>query len=91
MTKFFSKVKKHCFSPFLAHFAYFWDNIVTHNFIYVSSTMPKFKKTNDTNPIKRPDRLKDRRTDSPYFIGPFWLAQGVQNKSIKKNARKKPV
>ena len=35
-----------------------------HNFIWISSTMPKFrKKTNDIIPRKHPDRWKEGRKD----------------------------
>ena len=38
------------------------------------------EKTNDTIPRKR----LDRRTDRPYFIGPFRLPPGVQKADISK-------
>ena len=52
MTKFFNKFKNPVFGPFLVPFPNFWSkNIfstklssVTHKFIWVSNTMPKFGK-----------------------------------------------
>ena len=52
MTKFFNKFKKPCFWPIFGPFPYFdskkkfsgKSSSVTHNFIWVSSTMPKFRK-----------------------------------------------
>ena len=51
MTKCSNKFKKPCFGPFSVHFPNFWgkfsspENLaVTHNFIWVSSTMPKLPK-----------------------------------------------
>ena len=41
---------------------------VTQNFVKVSSTMPKFRESNDLTPRKHPDSLQDERTDSHYFI-----------------------
>ena len=83
--KFFNKFKK----PFLTHSLNFWgknnfsgkSGFVTHN-LKVSSTMPKFRKTNDAIPRKCPDRRTEgrteRRTDRPYFIGLFWLPLEIQ-------------
>ena len=36
------------------------------------------EKTNDTILRKHLDWRKDGRTDTPYFIGPFWITPGVQ-------------
>ena len=36
------------------------------------------EKVNDTIQTKRLDRWKIRRTDRPYFIGPFQLLPGVE-------------
>ena len=52
MTKFFNKFKNHVFGPFFVHFLNLGgrknfsakSSSVTHNFIWVSSTMPKFIK-----------------------------------------------
>ena len=55
-----------------------------HNFKWVSRTMSKFRK-NDTIPQKHLDRQKDgwkdRMMDRPYFIGPFQLLPGIQQRS----------
>ena len=87
---FFNKSKKTVFGPFLVHFPYLGgkknfsgkSGSATHNFIWVSSTMSKFRKANDEIPRKRPDRRNDRRTsgrtDEPYFPGPFQLPPGGQ-------------
>ena len=87
MTKFFNKFKK--------TLAYFWsifpilgakkivleNPTVTHNVIWVSSTIPKFGKKLmilfDTISRKHPDRQKTRRNDRPYFIRPFWVPPEV--------------
>ena len=63
MTKFFW--------PIFGPFSNFWgknnfsgkSGSVTQNFIWVSSTMPKFRKTNDLIPRKRPDRRMEGRTE----------------------------
>ena len=62
--------RKPVFGPFLSHFPIFGakrffsgkPGSVMHNFTWVSSTMPKFRKTNDTILRKRLDRRKDRQT-----------------------------
>ena len=67
MTKFSNKFKKLCFWPILGPFSQFFgekkfprkSGSVTRNFIWVSSTMPKFRKVNDTIQRKRPDKRKD--------------------------------
>ena len=55
---------------------------ITHSLIWFSSTIPKFRKVNDTIRRKRPDRRmegrKDGRTDRPYFIGPLRLPPRVR-------------
>ena len=64
------KQRKTCFDPFLAHFPNFDGKksicrkfvSVMHNFIWVSSTMPKFRKYNAIS-RKPPDRQMDRRMD----------------------------
>ena len=58
MTKFFNKFKKLSFGPFLVIFPILCGS-VTQNFVWISSTMTKLKKTNDTISRKRPDRRKD--------------------------------
>ena len=85
MTKFSNKLKKPCFWPILGLFSQFWGKknfflrklgSVTHNFIWVSSTMPNFRKNVWYNYKKMPgqkDWWKDGRTSRPYFIGPFRL------------------
>ena len=79
-------------NPFMAHFPNFGDkkfcsgksSSVMHNFIWVSSIMPKFRK----NMIQFQenawtDGRTDGRTDRPYFIGPFWLMPVVQKCKIQ--------
>ena len=56
---------------------------VIHNFIWVSSTMPKKKLKMQFQENAWTDRMMDRRTDWPYFIGTFQLPQGVQCKKNK--------
>ena len=70
ITIYFNKFKKLCFGPFLVHLPNFGgqkhfsrkSGSVTHNFIWVSSTMPKFfkKRWYNSNKISR---KKDRRKD----------------------------
>ena len=93
MTKSSNKFRKPCFWPFLDPFFQFWgqknfsrkSGFATHNFIWVSSPMPKFRKINDTIPRKCPDRRKDGRTDRPYFIGPFCPKPEIQKLQIMFN------
>ena len=68
--------KKHIFGcAFLVHFPNFQgkkffsekSGSVTHNFIWVSSTMPNLEKTNNAIPRKRPDRRKDGRTKTLFY------------------------
>ena len=78
---------------FLAHFAPFFSILgqkkiflrkfssITDNFIWISSTMPNFRKNFWCNSKKIPgqkDGWKDGRTDRPCFIRPFRLPPGVQ-------------
>ena len=69
MTKFPNKLKKPCFWPILDPFSQFWgkkkfflkkSNSVTQKFIWISSTMPNFRK-NDTIQRKYLDRRMDGR------------------------------
>ena len=91
MSKFLKKFKKPCFWPIFGLFSQFWGqkkftgklDDVTHNFIWVSSTMRKYRK-NDKILRKRTEGQKDGRTDRLYFIRPFRLPPGVQK------SRKKP-
>ena len=61
--------KNPVFGPFLVHFYKFWgkkffsgkSSSVTHNFIWVSSTMPKFRKNERYNSKKTPGQ-KDGQT-----------------------------
>ena len=67
MTRFSNKFKKPCFSPVLGPFSPFLgkkdfpgkSSSVMHNFIWVSSTMPKFRKSWWYNSKKTPGRQKD--------------------------------
>ena len=75
MTNFFNKLKITCFGAifggpfyqFLVIFFFFFffllrkSGSVTHNFMWVFSTMQKHEKTRDKR--KRPGRWKDRRND----------------------------
>ena len=93
MTKSSNKFRKPCFWPFLDPFFQFWgqknfsrkSGFATHNFIWVSSPMPKLRQINDTIPRKCPDRQKDGRTDRPYFIGPFRPKPEIQKLQIMFN------
>ena len=82
------------FSQLLRQKKVFLENpAVTHNFIWVSSIMPKFWKKlmiqfqENTQTDRRMDGRTDRRMhgrtdgrmDRPYSIGPFWLTLGAQN------------
>ena len=72
MTKFFNIFKIPLLWPIFGPFLQFWgvkkifleNPADTHNFIWVSSIMPKFRKNyryKDTIPRKCPDRWKGRR------------------------------
>ena len=88
----FQQIQKALFlADFWSTFPIFWAYFfcccwkfgsVMHSFISISSTMPKFRKTNDTIPRKHLDRQTDeridRRADRPYFIGPLQLPMAVQ-------------
>ena len=75
-----SKVKAKSFdklkNPFLVHFPKFGgkkcflkkSGPVTHNVIWVSSIMPKFRKNNNTIARKHLDRRTDERTDRLYDL-----------------------
>ena len=71
MTQFSNKFKKPCFWPIFGPFSSFLgqknfpgkSDSVTHNFIWVSSTMPILEKVNDTIQRKWEDRRKDRQKD----------------------------
>ena len=63
---------------------------VTHNFIWISSTMPNFRQNLWYNSKKIPgqrDDWRDRRTDRSYFIKPFRLLPGVQKLNDMKTYR----
>ena len=90
MTKFSNKLKKLFFWPILGSFSQFWDKkkisqktgSATHNFIWVSSTMPNFrKKTNDTIPRKRLYRRTEGRKDgqTPFYRTLQATARGPKN------------
>ena len=106
MTKFSNKWKKPCFWPILGPFFQFWAKTNFSQKIqlchaqlhWVSSTMPNFRKNLWYNSKKMPeqkDGWKDRRTDIPYFIGPFRLLPGSKNwltwrhADVHKNKEKK--
>ena len=70
MTKFFIKLKKTILTDFLNFGAKFFLKKIHHNFIQVSSNMPKFRKNLWFSPEKTPeqkDKQKDGRTIL-YFI-----------------------
>ena len=77
MNKFLNTLKK----PYFGQFTYFYKKASpdTHNFIWVSSTMPRFRKKIKTQFHECLNRRKDRRkgkradekTDKTYFIAPF--------------------
>ena len=74
MTKSFNKFKKPYFGPFshiLGQKKFPWKSVsVTHNFIWVFSTKPKFRKKKLTIQLQE-NVQTDRRTDRLYFIGSF--------------------
>ena len=75
MTKFFNKLKKPCFWPILGPFSQFLgqkffsrkSGSVTHNFIWVSSTMPKFRKNWWYNSKKTPRQTEGRNDGQTLF------------------------
>ena len=77
MTKFSNKLKKNLYDPFWAHFSNFLRTLFG-----IPASCQNLEKINDTIiPRKCPDRQEgkmDGRANRPYFIGPFWLASGVQ-------------
>ena len=78
------QIKKSCFWPIFGPFSQICQGnlAVRCNFIWVSSTMPKFRKNHDTIPRKCLDWRTDRRMDRPYFIAPFWLLTGIKKKFL---------
>ena len=76
MAKYFNKLKKPCFWTILGPFLKFLgkksfprkSGSVTHNFIWVSRIVPKFRNR------------RDERTNRCYFIGPFRLLLGIQKR-----------
>ena len=87
MTQFFNIFKKPVFGPF----SQFWrqKNFFPENPALSRTTSYGFlascqnlEKTNDKIPTKRLERRKDRRTDRPYFIGPFPLMPGPTKKDF---------
>ena len=93
MTKFFNKFKKIMFLirfrsifPILGAKKFFPENMaVMHNFLWVSSKMPKFRKNWWYNSKKTPGQKEERTEgqtegwmDRPYFTRPFRLPLGIQ-------------
>ena len=83
MTKFFSKLKKTYFWPIFPIFGA--KHVFLENPALLRTTSYRFlppckylEKNNHTIPRQHPDRRMDRRTERPYFIGPFQLQPGVQ-------------
>ena len=84
MTKFSDKLEKPCFWPILGPFSQFWGKkkVFSENTALPCTSPYEFLapcrisgKTYDTIPRK----CLDRRTDRPYFIGPFRLLPGSKN------------
>ena len=73
----FNKFKKPCFWPIfpIRLWKILLSCITSNGFL---APCQNLEKTNDTIPKHRPDR----RTDRSYFIGPFRLPPGVQNRAI---------
>ena len=88
MTKFFNKFKKSCFWPIFGPFSHLGQNFfspesplsrtISHGFL---APCQNSEKTNDTLP------RTDRRTNRPYFIGPFRLPPGVQKEILSCNKK----
>ena len=98
MTIFLINSKDSVFGTFLMYFPNFGGKkffsgttgSLTHNFKWISITMPKLKIMIKFEENAQTGR-KDRRTDRPYFIGPFPLPPGVPqvNESQKYHQMKK--
>ena len=56
---------------------------VTHNYIWAPNTILISEQTNEAILRKVTNRWKDRRTDAAYFIGPFQLWLGVQQRNLR--------
>ena len=75
MTKVFNTFKKPCLWPIFGPFTQFWgkknfsgkSGSVTHNFIWISSTMGKFRKKLMIQTPGQKDGRMEGRTDRPYF------------------------
>ena len=73
--KFSIHSKNHVFGPFLVHLPNFWgkknfsgkSGSVTHNFIWISSIMGKFRKKLMIQTPGQKDGRMEGRTDRPYF------------------------
>ena len=91
MTKFLFKFKKPCFWCIFVPFCQLLgqkcfsekSDFVTHNFIWLSSTMPKLKKNwyNSNKMLGQTEGQKEGQKDRhnrPYFIRTCQLLQGVQ-------------
>ena len=80
MTKFFNKFKKRCFWPSFDPFSQIFGQKYFSQKTWLSCTISyvflvldkNSKKTYDTVPRKCLDRRRDRRMDTPYFIGYCW-------------------
>ena len=92
--KFSINSKNHVFRPFLVHFPNFGGKFFFSGKSDLSCTTlygfltpcQNLEETTGAIPRKLPDiwtdRRMDRRTDRPYFIGPFWLPPEVQKVKI---------
>ena len=83
MTKFFLKFK----TLLLANFLNFGGQKKFPQKIWLAQLdkvlYRNSEKPNDPIPRKQPNTQQDGRTDSPYFMGPFWLLLGVQQVQLQ--------
>ena len=85
MTKFFFKLKKSYFWPFLAHFPYFWaKKSFSTKLSWVSGTMPKFREIQRPNFKKTPWQVPGGKDGQTLFhrIIPA-TAMGLTSKTAK--------
>ena len=84
--KIFQKIKKTMFlaTHFLGQKNFLKNPALSRTTSYWFQTpCQNLEKTNNAIPRKRPDRRKVRRTDRPYFTGPFRLLPGIQQQHCK--------
>ena len=84
MSQFSNKLKKTYywpFPPFLGQKTFSWKIQLSHTTSYEFLALcPNLEKVNNTIQRKRPRQI-NRRTNRPYFKGPFWLSLGLQKGS----------